>query len=317
MKKTILILSIVFLLISCDKAKNKAILQGKVENEQIAIVSKIPGKIVQLLVKEGDFVKKGDTLAILDIPEVDAKKSQAEGAVISAKAQYSMAVKGATENQLKQLEAKKMGLKEQYEFAKKSINRLSNMLKDSLVSQQTFDETFAKYQGAQAQYNAVLAEIDEAQKGARIEQQTMAIGQQDRAYGALQEVETANKERYVIAPQDMSIETITLNLGELALPGYTLFNGYISNSTYFRFTIQESQLSSLKKGQEISVSIPNSDKKIKGKITIIKQLGAYGNIATAYPDYELQESLFEVRISPLDINEAKDLITKTTVTLSL
>ena len=58
MKKTILILSIVFLLISCAKAKNKAILQGKVENEQIAIVSKIPGKIVQLLVKEGDFVKK-------------------------------------------------------------------------------------------------------------------------------------------------------------------------------------------------------------------------------------------------------------------
>lgn len=317
MKKTILVLSVFFLLVSCGKSKNKAPLQGKVENEQLAIVSKIPGKIVQILVKEGDFVQKGDTLAILDIPEVDAKKSQAEGAVISAKAQYAMALKGATENQLKQLEAKKTGLKEQYEFAKKSINRLSNMLKDSLVSQQTFDETFAKYQGAQAQYNAVLAEIDEAKKGARIEQQTMALGQQDRAYGALQEVETANKERYLIAPQDMSIETITLNLGELALPGYTLFNGYISNSTYFRFTIPESQLSSLKKGQEITVSIPNSDKKVKGKITIIKQLGAYGNIATAYPDYELQESLFEVRIAPLDINEAKDLITKTTVTLSL
>ncbi len=317
MKKIILILSVLFLLISCSKPKNKTILQGKVENEQLAIVSKIPGKVVQLLVKEGDFVKKGDTLAILDIPEVDAKKSQAEGAVISAKAQYAMAVKGATANQLKQLEAKKMGLKEQYEFAKKSINRLSNMLKDSLVSQQTFDETFAKYQGAQAQYNAVLAEIDEAQKGARIEQQTMALGQQDRAYGALQEVETANKERYVLAPQDMSIETITLNLGELALAGYTLFNGYIGNSTYFRFTVQESQLANLKKGQEINISIPNSDKKIKGKITVIKQLGAYGNIATAYPDYELQESLFEVRIAPLDINEAKDLITKTTVTLSL
>ena len=317
MKRAITILFLTLIVLSCSKPKNNSLLQGKVENEQIAIVSKIPGKIIKILVKEGDFVKKGDTLAILDIPEVDAKKSQAEGAVISAKAQYSMAVKGATDNQIKQLEAKKMGLKEQYEFAQKSINRLSNMLKDSLVSQQTFDETFAKYQGAQAQYNAVLAEIDEARKGARIEQQTMALGQQDRAYGALQEVESANKERYVIAPQDMSIETITLNLGELALPGYTLFNGYISNSTYFRFTVQESQLSGFKKGQEISIGIPNSDKKIKGKITTIKQLGAYGNIATAYPDYELQESLFEIKISPINIDESKDLITKTTVTLSL
>nr|WP_315152714.1 biotin/lipoyl-binding protein [uncultured Flavobacterium sp.] len=317
MKRAITVLFLAAIVFSCSKPKNSRLLQGKVENEQIAIVSKIPGKIIKIFVKEGDLVQKGDTLAILDIPEVDAKKSQAEGAVVSAKAQYSMVLKGATDNQIKQLEAKKMGLKEQYEFAQKSINRLSSMLKDSLVSQQTFDETFAKYQGAQAQYNAVLAEIDEARKGARIEQQTMALGQQDRAYGALQEVESANKERYVIAPQDMSIETITLNLGELALPGYTLFNGYISNSTYFRFTVQESQLSGFKKGQEISVGIPNSDKKIKGKITIIKQLGAYGNIATAYPDYELQESLFEVRITPMDNSESKDLITKTTVTLSL
>ncbi|QKJ64649.1 HlyD family secretion protein [Flavobacterium sp. M31R6] len=317
MKRAITILFLILIALSCNKPKNNTLLQGKVENEQLAVVSKIPGKIIKILVKEGDFVKKGDTLAILDIPEVDAKKSQAEGAVISAKAQYSMALKGATDNQIKQLEAKKMGLKEQYEFAQKSINRLSNMLKDSLVSQQTFDETFAKYQGAQAQYNAVLAEIDEAKKGARIEQQTMALGQQDRAYGALQEVESANKERFVIAPQDMSIETITLNLGELALPGYTLFNGYISNSTYFRFTVQESQLSGFKKGQEITINIPNSDRKINGKITIIKQLGSYGNIATAYPDYELQESLFEVKITPVNISEAKDLITKTTVTLSL
>lgn len=317
MKKTISLFVLTFLFASCEKTKNENTIQGKVENEQLAIVSKIPGKIVRILVKEGDFVKAGDTLAILDIPEVDAKKSQAEGAVTSAKAQYSMALKGATDNQIKQLEAKKMGLKEQYEFAQKSIKRLGNMLQDSLVSQQTYDETFAKYQGALAQYNAVQAELDEAKKGARTEQQTMALGQQDRAYGALQEVETANKERFVIAPQDMSIETITLNLGELALPGYTLFNGYISNSTYFRFTIPESQLSGFKKGQEIIVSIPNSDKKIKAKITTIKQLGAYGNIATAYPDYEIQESLFELKISPLNNTEAKDLITKTTVTLSL
>jgi len=256
MKKAILIIPLILLYVSCQKAQKENIIQGKIEKEQIAVVSKIPGKILKIFVKEGDIVRKGDTLAILDIPEVDAKKSQAEGAVTSAKAQYKMAVKGATENQIKQLEAKKMGLKEQYEFAQKSIKRLTNMLKDSLISQQTYDETFAKYQGAQAQYNAVIAELDDAKKGARIEQQTMALGQQDRALGALQEVETADKERYIFAPQDMSIETITLNLGELALPGYTLFNGYIANSAYFRFTIPENQLAKFKKDQEINVHIP-------------------------------------------------------------
>jgi HlyD family secretion protein len=228
-----------------------------------------------------------------------------------------MAVKGATDNQIKQLEAKKQGLKEQYQFAQKSIKRLDNMLKDSLVSQQTFDEAFAKYEGAQAQYNAVVAELDDAKKGGRIEQQNMALGQQDRAFGALQEVETADKERYVIAPQDMSIETITLNLGELALPGYTLFNGYITNGTYFRFTIPESQLDKIKKGQEMTVHVVYNKQDIKGIVSTIKQLGAYGNIATAYPDFEMQESLFEIKITPSSNQEAKELITKATVTLKL
>lgn len=317
MKKLIALMAITTIFIGCEKTRDKGIIQGKIENEQISVVSKVPGKILQLFVKEGDLVKKGDTLATLDIPEVNAKLNQAEGAVLSAKAQYNMAVKGPTENQLKQLEAKKKGLKEQFDFAQKSIKRLTNMIKDSLVSQQTYDEAFAKYQGAQSQYVAVQAELNEAKKGGRIEQQNMALGQQERAFGALEEVQTANKERYVIAPQDMSIETITLQIGELALPGYTLFTGYIANSTYFRFTIPEKQLDKLKKGQEITIHIPYKNKDVKAIISTVKQLGSYGNIATAYPDYEMQESLFEIKITPLNNQEAAALITKATVTLNL
>lgn len=316
MKKIYLLLVVVISVIGCSKPKTEVI-QGKIEREQIGIVSKIPGKIIEIRIQEGDFVRKGDTLAILDIPEVDAKKSQAEGAVQSAKAQYDMTLKGATDNQLKQLDAKQKALKEQYELAQKSINRLSNMLKDSLVSQQMYDEAFAKYQGAQSQYLAVQAEISDVKYGARIEQQKMALGQQERALGALQEVSVADSERYIIAPQDMTVESITLKAGELALPGYTLISGTISESTYFRFTIPESRLSKVLKGQEVMVNVVYNKSQVKGKITSVKALGAYANIATAYPDYEIQESLFEIKISPIDVEQAKDLFTKTTVTLEL
>lgn len=316
MKKIYLLLVVVISAVGCGKPKTEVI-QGKIERGQIGIVSKIPGKIIEIRIQEGDFVRKGDTLAILDIPEVDAKKSQAEGAVQSAKAQYDMTLKGATDNQLKQLEAKQKALKEQYELAQKSIDRLSNMLKDSLVSQQMYDEAFAKYQGAQSQYLAVQAEISDVKYGARIEQQKMALGQQERALGALQEVSVADSERYIIAPQDMTVESITLKAGELALPGYTLISGTISESTYFRFTIPESRLSKVQKGQEVMVNVVYNKSQVKGKITSVKALGAYANIATAYPDYEIQESLFEIKISPIDVEQAKDLFTKTTVTLEL
>lgn len=298
-----------------NKSEVSGLIQGKVERDELAVVGKIAGRIDKILVSEGDFVKKGDTLAVLDIPEVEAKKAQAQGAVKSAEAQYDMSVRGATANQLKQLNAKKAALNEQYQFARKSLQRLEAMVKDSLIPQQQYDEVFAKYQGAQAQLIAVDAEIADVKNGVRLEQQTMALGQQDRALGALQEVKVAEKERYILAPQDMQIETITLKLGELALPGYTLFKGVLANTAYFRFTIPESALKSYEKGKTVTVTVPYKETAIKGTVQNVKQIGAYANIATAYPDYDLQDPLYELVVKPAGQDEVKNLLTKSTVTL--
>ena len=315
MKKILVFIGICTMASCSNKSEVAKSIQGKIERDEIAVVGKLAGRIDKILVNEGDFVKKGDTLAILDIPEVAAKKTQAQGAVKSAEAQYEMSVHGATSNQLKQLNAKKAALNEQYQFAKKSLNRLEAMVKDSLVPQQQYDEVFAKYQGAQAQLIAVDAEIADVKNGVRLEQQTMALGQQDRALGALQEVAVAEKERYIIAPQDMKIDAVTLKLGELALPGYTLFKGSLPETTYFRFTVPESSISAYEKGKAVSVHVPYKNVDIAGTIQNVKQIGAYANIATAYPDYDIQDPLYEVTVRPTQMQDAKDLLAKSTVTI--
>lgn len=317
MKKFILTLCSAALLVGCAQKPGEAPLQGKTEQEEIAVTGKIAGRIQRLLVREGDFVHKGDTLAILDIPEVAAKRAQAAGAVESAAAQYQMSVAGATRNQLAQLQAKKSALQEQYDYAQKSVSRLKNMVQDSLIPQQTYDEAYAKYQGAKAQLVAVQAEIADVAHGVRMEQQEMALGQKNRALGALQEVAVAENERYVIAPADMTVSTITLKEGELALPGYTLFKGPMPGTTYFRFTIPENELGKIKKGMAVKVHLVYADRDIPATITEVKQLPAYANIATAYPNYEIQQSLFEIRVTPVNAAEAQEIFSKTTVTLQL
>lgn len=302
--------------VSCSDKKIDPAYMGKIEREQISLVTKIPGTIAQILVSKGDFVKKGDTLAILDIPEVDAKKQQAEGVLKSAEAQYQMAVKGATNGQIRQLQNKVNGLKEQFEFAKKSKNRLDRMLKDSLIPQQQFDEVFAKYQGAKNQYEAAQTELQEARTGARTEQQTMALGQKLQASGAISEVDAAELEKYMIAPQDMSVETINLKIGELALPGYPIISGYINQSLYFRFTISESKLGNITPGEKVKIKVLYKDNAIiEGEVTTVKALSSYANISTAYPDFDMQQTLFEVEVRPTNPEETKDLITKTSVAL--
>lgn len=312
-----LLYSMLILCFSCtEKSAKESSWEGKVEREQLSLVTKVPGRVAEIRVQEGQQVQAGDTLLLLEIPEVSAKEDQARGAIESASAQYNMAKKGATEGQLKQLNAKVSALKEQLDFAEKSVNRLNNLLQDSLVAQQKYDEVYAKYQGAKSQYIAAVAELEEVRNGARVEQQEMALGQKERALGALTEVQVAGKERFIIAPQAMTVERINLKIGELALAGYTIISGTIDESIYFRFTLPEDKLKDFQQGSTVKLIIPSKNKlALQGTITSISALTSYASITTAYPDFDQQQALFELKIKPLAGVSTVNLLTKSTVLL--
>ncbi|MFT3919333.1 HlyD family secretion protein [Cloacibacterium sp.] len=302
-------------LVACKSDNPDQLTEGKTKKEIVSFAPKVTGRILKIFVQEGQTVKAGDTLAMLDVPEVSAKIAQAKGATAAATAQAQMAKNGATADQLRQLKAKQKGLAEQFEFAQKSYKRASNMFKDSLMSPQNYDEIFAKYQGAKAQLDAVNAELHDVEIGTRIEKIEMALGQEDQARGALQEANVAYSERYIIATNDMEIETISLNVGELATAGYALFNGYIPNTTYFRFTIPESKISKYQKGMTVNMKSTYGNQEFSGKIISIKQLTKYADITTAFPDYQPEDAVYEIKVIPTDRAKVNGLLVNSSVTL--
>ena len=286
--------------------------RGKVKFETISVSSKLAGRVSKIYVEEGQTVKKGDTLALLDIPEVNAKIIQADGAVTAAKGQLNMAYNGATVEQLNQINGQIDAGKAQLNFAQESYNRLQAMYKDSLVSLQQFDEVKMKRDMAQAQVAALEAKRNEVSKSARTEQIDQAKGQLTRAIGAKEEVLTAANEQFVIAPADMSIETISLEEGELLTPGYALFNGYKKDSVYFRFTIPESKVYDFEVGEPLTLINPFTKEEIDTKIVVIKQLAQYADITSTAPLYELSESIYELKAIPnSDISKQKLYINAT------
>ncbi|MFA5669321.1 MAG: biotin/lipoyl-binding protein [Balneolaceae bacterium] len=283
---------------SCGKDNTITEFRGKVKFETIAVSSKVPGRISTIYVQEGQTVQKGDTLAVLDIPEVNAKLMQAEGAVKAAQGQLNMAYKGATTEQLTQMQGQIDASKAQLEFATGSYERLQAMYADSLISRQQFEEVKMKRDMAKAQLDALQAKQSEIGKSARAEQIDQAKGQLDRALGAKEEVLVASNERFMIAPADMSIETISLKAGELLTPGYTLFNGYKKDSVYFRFTVSESKVNAFEVGKELVLVNPYTKEETEGKIVAIKQLAQYADITSTAPLYDLSESIYELKVIP-------------------
>ena len=310
-----LALAIILSLVACKNENPEKLTEGKTKKEIVSFAPKVTGRILKIYVEEGQTVKAGDTLAMLDVPEVSAKIAQAKGATAAATAQAQMAKNGATADQLRQLKAKQKGLAEQFEFAQKSYKRASNMFKDSLMSPQSYDEIFAKLQGAKAQYDAVNAELHDVEIGTRIEKIEMALGQENQARGALQEANVAYSERYIIATNDMEIETISLNVGELATAGYALFNGYIPNTTYFRFTIPESKISKYNKGMTVNMKSTYGNQEFSGKVVSIKQLTKYADITTAFPDYQPEDAVYEIKVIPTDRAKVNNILVNSSVTL--
>ncbi len=305
-------------LLSCgEKKTNEGNIenQGRVKQETISVVPKIAGRILQINVSEGSAVHKGDTLAVLDVPEISAKLQQAGGAIESAQGQLNLAVNGATGEQVAQVQGQIDAANAQLQFAEESFQRMSNMYADSLISAQQFDEVRSKYKAAQAQVRSLQARKTEVQKGARPENIQAARGQVERAVGAKNEVLQAQKERYIIAPADMQIESITLKQGELATPGYTIFNGFETGTTYFRFTISESKINAYQVNQQVTVKVPYTNKTIQAKIVSVRQLPKYADNTSTSPNYKLGESIFELKVVPLNMQDAAGLYANSTVLL--
>lgn len=317
MKNLIKITSSVLLLAGLSGCSEKPAprIEGKVKRDVIAFAPKVTGRIVKILVEEGDQVSAGDTLAILDVPEATAKLSQVKGLLKSAEAQRTLTQNGATANQLTQLRAKKTGLEEQFRFAEKSYQRARAMAADSMIAMQSYDEIRAKYLGAKAQLDAVNAELNEAETGVRYETRLVAQGQEDQARGALQEVQVALSERYIIATNNMMIETISLREGELAPVGYPLFNGYLPERVYFRFTLPEHAIAAYKKGDRVNVEMPYLRQTATGRIATVKQLTRYANITAAYPEYQIEEAVYEMKIVPDDLKNSSRWLTNASVML--
>lgn len=96
------------------------VIQGEMEVEEYRVSSKVPGRILELRVKEGDMVKAGDTLAIIEAPDVAAKMTQAQSAADAAAAMEQMAQNGARKEQVQAafqlLEQAKAGLEIAVDF---------------------------------------------------------------------------------------------------------------------------------------------------------------------------------------------------------
>lgn len=279
------------------------VIQGQAETSDYRISSKIPARVLEIKVSEGDMVSRGDTLVILEAPDVRAKLAQAEAAYNAARAIEQKARTGARQEQIQgayELWQKAIAGRE---VAEKTYNRVNRLFESGVMAEQKRDEALANYRAMIASEKAAKSQYDMAVNGSRHEDISAAQAQVSRAEGAVSEVASYIDETVLVASADGVVTEIFPEEGELVGAGAPIMNVSKTDDMWFTFNVREDMLPGLSVGKEVTVYVPAYDKEIKVKVTRIKEVGSFATWKATKALDKFDLKTFELQAYPKEPSE--------------
>jgi len=280
--------------------KQDETIQGEVEVSEYRVSCKLPGRIVELRVKEGDYVHVGDTLAILEIPEIDAQKRVVQATGNAAKALQDLTDAGARKEQIQGAYELVQQAKAAEDIAKKSYTRMQHLYDEGVMSGQKRDEAFAAYKATEAQVKAAQSQYELASNGAREQEKRIAANNAKAAQSTVDVVSSLLKETVQIAQVEGEVSDVYPKVGELVGIGSPIMSISIMSDKWGTFNIREDQLKGMKIGDTFTAFIPAFNKDIRMKVYYIKDQGSYAVWKATKTTGQYDLKTFEVKARPID-----------------
>lgn len=275
------------------------VIQGEAEATEYRVSGKVPGRIEEFRAEEGQYVHKGDTLVLIDSPEIRSKIAEANAARSAAVAQRNKAYNGARQEQI-------TGAYEMWQKAlvgeevmRKSFERVKTLHEQKVVSDQKYDETLAQYNAAVATAKAAQSQYDMALKGARQEDKDAAVALVERANAAVDLVNAYMDEIHLVSPADGIIAARYPKVGELVGQGSPIMTVQDLDDMWLTFNIREDRLHSMQNGTKLNLTVPALDNcPITATVYYIAVRESYATWRATREIGEFDTKTFEVRARP-------------------
>jgi len=275
-------------------------LQGQIEARQYNISSKIPGRIDKMLVRKGDQVKQGQLVYTLLSPELDAKLEQAKAVSEAEDALASEAKKGARKQQLEAAKDSWLKAGVAVNLAEKTFQRIDNLYKDGVLSEQKRDEAYTKLQAARYTEKSANEMYQMTKEGTREERQKAARAKARVAKEKITEVEAYTAENKVESWHDGEVSQVLLQTGEIAPKGFPVVSIIDMRDAWAIFHVTEDHLKDYQQGTEISVVIPALGQQLyRFKVSHVSVMGDFATWRATDASQGFDMRTFEVEARPL------------------
>lgn len=284
--------------------KEKVAASGKIfPQTEIKMSSVVSGKVVELLVEEGDSVVRGQLLARVDPEAVQSQVERGVAGVNSAKAQLA-----TSRSQVEQQRAQKEQIQAQLANAREVHKRNEQLRKEGVISQADYDASLSSLRGLEANLRAADANIRAAEENVRGAQFSVQSSE-----ATLKELRTSLNRTTLYAPSGGIISKLSIEQGESVvgtaqMSGTEMMRIANLNAMEVRVDVSENDIPRVTIGDEVDIEVDAYiGRTFKGYVTqIARSASSVGTTTSLTSD---QVTNFEVRIS-VDPSSYADLVTK-------
>lgn len=279
------------------KPKDKY-LQGQMEARRVLVAGKVPGRIEKLLVREGQTVKKNALVAVINSPEIEAKKMQAQGALGAAKAQANKAKNGARSEDVKALKAMAARAQDAANLAKNTYERVQKLYNEGVLPLQKRDEAETQMKASQGAADAARAQYEMALAGARDEDKEAAEALVKQAEGANAEVNAYLEETKIKSPIAGEVTLKVVEEGEVVGAGMPVIAVTDLKDAWAVFHLREDFLKNVTKGKAFILPVPALNAAVEMEVSYIAPVGDYATWKSSKESGGFDLKTFEVRLRP-------------------
>lgn len=277
------------------------VIEGQTDATSVRVSGKLPGRVLEIYVKEGDMVHQGDTLIHIHSSLAEAKLYQATEMEKAAAAQNQKIDAGTRQPIIQGARDLVSQAAAAREITKKTYDRMQNLYSEGVISEQKRDEAKAAYDGAVAAEKAAQSQLKLAEEGAQREDKASAQAMVGVAKGGIREVNALLEDQYLTAPCDGQVDEIYPEVGELVSLGTPLMSILKINDKWVTFNVREGFLKDFKMGGKIKVMIPALDKKkTELEVYYIRDMGSYATWRATKATGDWDSRTFEVKARPTE-----------------
>lgn len=275
-------------------------LQGQVEVRRVNVSAKLPGRLENVLVSEGEKVEVGQVIAVLSSPELEAKMAQVDATIDAAQAQESKANTGARDEEIRAARANWERAEAGARLAKTTYDRVNQLYSDGVVPAQKRDEAQAQFRASRMLADAARAQYDMARSGARSEDRDAAAALVRQAQGGRQELEAYLAETQVKSPIAGEVSSRIVEEGELVSPGLPIVIVADLDDAWVTFNVREDKLPGLTMGAKFTGNIPAMNgKDVELEISYLAPVGDFATWRSTRASGGYDLKTFEVRARPV------------------